>query len=82
MKTYYSILHKWIDANKLKKFKVKGDSINGIIEAFSLEHAEELINNPTTLNHLITVGYLHRTGNSNKIKSVTPAPDNTVINFY
>ena len=82
MKTYYSILHRWIDANKLKKFEVKGDSINGIIEAFSLEHAEVLTNNPTTLKHLITVGYLHRTGNSNKIKSVTPVPDNTVINFY
>ncbi len=82
MRTYYSILHKWIDANKLKKFEVKGDSINGIIEAFSLEHAEELINNPATLKHLITVGYLHRTGNSNKIKSVAPVPDNTVINFY
>ena len=82
MKTYYSILHDWIDSDKLKKFKVEGDSINGIIEAFSLEHAEELINNPTTLRHLITVGYLHSTGNSNNIKSFTPAPEKTVINFY
>lgn len=85
MNKWYSVEAKWIEPDKLKKFQVSGNKVqpfNGIIEAYNLEHANELLKNPETLNHLIVVGYLHETKPQTIIDSLKQVPDETEINFY